>query len=320
MKFIVFSTFLALQWPSQVMAKDTPVAQKPVTPEKRTPLKQTQDIIDTTHKTVSDTILLFTNRIDSFFGTRRGDEEANGSRLRIFFDHNINEFENDNSRADVRFTLKLPQLEKLFKFKVEKKAEPNSAPTNEAPQTTPEIPKEESAFVPSNLLKKWNYGISTGIRVSIPPDPYIRMRLRRTFIFSGFEFNPTQELNWYLKEGLGYNMSNDLDYQIKDWGLFRLVNSLSWTDNTDEVFTTHGPNFFLPIDEKRAIQFYLLAFARNKPKYYVHQYSLGASYRQSIYSNWLFFSINPALSWPETKDWNRVLSLNLRLEAVFGSL
>ena len=285
-------------------------------------LEQNRNFIDSAHKSVSDTILLFTNRIDSFFGTRRGDEEANGSRVRVYFDHNMHEFEKDDSRADLRFTLKLPQLEKLFKFKVEKKSRP-SAPSNEQDQsstTTPEVPESSLLDIPSNLLKKWNYGISAGVRVRIPPDPYLRMRLRRTFTFGGFEFNPTQELSWFLKDGLGYTMTNDLDHQIEDWGLFRLVNNVNWTDAQDEVFTTHGPSLFIPLSKKSAISFSLLASARNKPKYYVYQYTLGASYRRSLYSNWLFLSVSPALAWPETKDWSRVLSLNLRLEAVFGTL
>ena len=77
--------------------------------------KKDSNLVDDTHKSVSDTILLFTNRIDSFFGTQRGDEEANGSKVRVYLDHNMREYENDRSRIDLRFTLKLPQLEKLFK-------------------------------------------------------------------------------------------------------------------------------------------------------------------------------------------------------------
>ena len=281
------------------------------------------NLIDDTHKTVSDTILLFTNRVDSFFGTQRGDEEANGSKLRVYVDHNFREYDNDQSRVDLRFTLKLPQLEKLFKFKFEKK-DPQHSPSvkKEESQTIPLDKEEEKSLldIPRNLFRKWNYGISTGVKVAIPPNPYIRSRLRRTFAFSKFEFNPTQELNWFLEEGLGYNMSNDLDYQVSDWGLLRITNSLNWTDQQDEVFTTHGPNFFLGLSDKSAIQFYLLAFARNKPKYYVHQYSFGASYRKKIYSNWVYLSINPSITWPETRQWARVLALNLRLEAVFGSL
>ncbi len=288
-----------------------------------------KSVIDHTHSTVSDTILLFTNRIDSFFGTPRGDEEANGSKLRVFVDHGFREYKADNTRVDLRFTLKLPQLEKLFKFEFNKdpkkvKAIKEAAHEDSLEQIENQTQQEEQSkgifSIPYKLLQKWTYGISAGVRVTIPPDPYLRARLRRTFLFGGFEFNPTQEVSWFLKEGVGYSMTNDLDYQVGEWGLLRLVNSLNWRDNEDEIFTSHGPNFFLPLSDKTAIQFYAIASGRNRPTFYIHQYSAGASYRRSIYSNWAFFSINPNISWPETSQWKRILSLDLRLEAVFGSL
>jgi len=275
--------------------------------------------IDGTHKKVSDTILLFTNRIDSFFGNRRGDEEANGSKLRIFFDHNIQEYVKDKSRVDMRMTLKLPQLEKLFQFKFNRDPKKEQILNQVKANSNSSSKLENILDIPYKLFQKWSYGISTGIKVAIPPDPYLRARLRRTIVFSGFEFNPTQSVSWYLKEGVGYSMSNDLDYKLADWGLFRLVNSLSWTDATDEILTTQGPNFFLPLSDKTAIQFYAYALGRNKPTYYIKQYSAGANYRKSIYSNWAFVSISPSISWPKTRNWNSVLSLNFRIEAVFGS-
>ncbi len=316
---------MALTLTLLLLLPNVQAAAEAITPKEGEQKDQQQDsIIDDTHKSVSNTILLFTNRIDAFFGTRRGDEEANGSKLRVFFDHNVREFEKDRSRVDLRFTLKLPQLEKLFKFefnKDPKKEKVIKAAQAESEEQKSEGEKQESIMnIPYKLFQKWSYGISTGIRVRVPPDPYIRARLRRTYLFGGFEFNPTQELSWFLKDGLGYSMSNDLDFQISEWGLFRLTNSLNWTDSSDEVFTTHGPNFFLPLNDKTAIQFYALASGRNRPTFYIHQYSVGASYRRSIYSNWAFFSINPSLTWPETRQWQRVLGLNLRLEAVFGSL
>ena len=286
--------------------------------------KNDNNLVDDTHKSVSDTILLFTNRIDSFFGTRRGDEEANGSKVRVYLDHNMREYENDRSRIDLRFTLKLPQLEKLFKFKIEKKNDDakNLTPkdSNDSKDNGEKSTDKAKANLPADTQQKWNYGLSAGVRVDLPPNPYLDARLRRTFTFSGFEFNPTQELSWFLKDGLGYTMTNDLDYKLKTWGLLRMVNSLSWRDDQDEIFTTHGPNFYLPINQKKAIQFYLLAFGRNKPTYYIYQYSLGASYRQAVYSNWIFLSTNPYMTWPETQSWKRVIGLDIRLEAVFGSI
>lgn len=321
MKYFLITSLYLLLVPTQATTSinSAPSSQKPTAAKPERTEKEVEAAIDVTHKKVSDTILLFTNRIDSFFGNRRGDEEANGSKLRIFFDHNISEYKKDNSQLDMRFTLKLPQLEKLFRFSFNRDPKKEKMLSQDKENTKASSKDEGILDIPYKLFQKWSYGISTGIRVSIPPDPYVRARLRRTILLGGFEFNPTQSVSWYLKEGVGYSMSNDLDYKIDNWGLFRLTNSLTWTDATDEIFTTQGPNFFLPLDDKTAIQFYAYALGRNKPTYYINQYSAGANYRRAIYSNWTFFSISPNISWPKTRQWNSVLSLNLRIEAVFGS-
>ncbi|MCR9205410.1 MAG: hypothetical protein NXH75_12580, partial [Halobacteriovoraceae bacterium] len=68
--------------------------------------------VDQAHQGVSSTILFISNRIDSFFGNQRGDDEANGSRLRVFYDSTFQQNQKLNKKADVRFTLRLPQLER----------------------------------------------------------------------------------------------------------------------------------------------------------------------------------------------------------------
>lgn len=323
MKNFIALTFLLLFCVNSYAEGEVTSEKKDSTPTAKV---QVAEIVDDTHQQVSSTILLLTNRIDSFFGTRRGDEEANGSRLRLWYDHNIREYDNDSNRVDLRFTLKLPQLEKLFKIKFEKKQAPSddeksSTQGNEREEEM-KTPEEKSWYssIPEQLLKKWNYGLNLGVKVDLPPNPYARFRLRRTAVFYGFEYNPTQELDWFFKNGVGYTMTNDLDYQIAQFGLFRLTNTISWTDDSDTVNSTHGPNLFYKISDRNAIQFYAFAHAQNHPSYHVSSYSLGSNYRIAVYSNWIYMSINPYIDWPKSKDWRRTLGINFRLEAVFGSL
>ncbi|MCF8059392.1 MAG: hypothetical protein K9K67_08850 [Bacteriovoracaceae bacterium] len=273
-------------------------------------------MVDAAHESVSNTILLLSNRIDSFFGSRRGDDEANGSRLRVFYDSTFRQDQKWEDRVDMRFSLRLPQLQKLLNLSF--KREGGKAPPKEAPKETPIAPKLKDLIV---TTQKWTFNFNTGLRVDIPPNLFARARLRRTMLFFDlWEFNPTQEATWFQEQGFGLNFSHDLDYQLAPDLLFRIVNSVFWLDDTDEVTTTHGPSLFQQLSDNRALSYSLQAQGTNRPKYYINNYVASIQYRQLIHSNWLFLEIRPAVDFPKERRWQEVYSLFFRIEAVFGTI
>ncbi len=282
------------------------------------PLDTTTVYVDAAHQKVSDTILLLSNRIDSFFGSRRGDDEANGSRLRIYYDSTFLQNQKWDDRVEVRFSLRLPQLQKLLKVSLNREGGEDKAPSKDTASKTKEKPSLKDLIV---TTKKWTFNFNTGLRVDFPPNLFARARLRRTFIFfNQVEFNPTQEATWFQNQGFGLNFSHDLDYQLAPDLLFRIVNSAFWLDDTDEVTTAHGPVLFQQLSRNRAISYSLQALGTNRPKLFINNYVASIQYRQLIHSNWLFLEVRPAIDFPKQQQWNEVYSLFFRVEAVFGSL
>lgn len=279
-------------------------------------------VIDKAHQQVSSTILLISNRIDSFFGSQRGDDEANGSRLRLFYDTTYQQNQRANSKADIRFTLRLPTLENFFKldFKREGGVTP---PTNEElekaeSQSTPPDPTPKQLLIQAS---KWTFNFNAGLRLDIPPNIFARARLRRTFtLFNAFEFNPTQEATWFREEGFGLNFTHDLDYPITNDLLFRIVNSAFWRDETDLITTSHGPTLFHQLSSRRAISYSAQAQGVGRPFFYINAYVGSINYRQLVHSNWMFFNFSPSVSFPKDNDWKEVYTLFIRLEAVFGTI
>lgn len=292
----------------------------------QSPFGEAGVVMDDAHKRVSSTILLLSNRIDSFFGSRRGDDEANGSRLRLFYDSTFRQNQRWDDRIDMRFSLRLPQLQKLLKVSFKKEGGSDKRPPTNAPENENKKNKEVAPSKPDlkDLLltaNKWTFNVNTGLRVDIPPNPFARARLRRTMIFFGvLEFNPTQEATWFLEQGFGLNFTHDLDYSISPNLLFRIANSVFWTDETDQVTTTHGPQLFQQLSQNRALAYSIQAQGINRPTLYINNYSASIQYRQLIHSNWLFMEVRPAIDFPETENWNEVYSLFFRLEAVFGTI
>lgn len=275
--------------------------------------------VDKAHKGVSSTILFISNRIDSFFGSQRGDDEANGSRLRLFYDSTFQQNQKMNRKSDVRFTLRLPQLEKFFKISFKREGGEDNAKKEAASPTV-----KKTNPTPKQLLirtSKWTFNFNAGVRLDIPPNPFARARLRRTFtFFNALEFNPTQEATWFREEGFGLNFSHDLDYPLTNSLLLRVVNSAFWRDETNQVTTSHGPVLFHQISPRSAISYSLQAQGVNEPFFYINNYSGSINFRQMAYSDWVFFTFSPSVSFPKDREWKEVHSLFIRLEALFGTL
>lgn len=286
--------------------------------------------IDRAHKEISSRILSLSHRIDSFFGTQRGDEESNGSRLRVFNDSFLRQHEKYDNKTNVRFSLRLPQLQKLLRFSYHRDAtkeeEKKAPPRNDSEALKDQaIHREKELRSPLSHLKdlanKWTFNFNTGIRVDIPPNLFARARLRRTLTFlEDWEFNPTQELNWFSKGGWGALFSHDLDRRLTDATLLRIVNTLTWNNDANETTSIHGPQIIHQINERRAISYNFMAQGSNRPHYAINNYMVSINYRQLLHSNWLFTTITPAVEYPRERQWNDVYSLFIRLEAVFGAI
>lgn len=315
---------LLIQVQFSVAQELTPSAHPSEEENPQDSLNAARVLMNDAHQRVSSTILLLSNRIDSFFGSRRGDDEANGSRLRVFYDSTFRQNQRWEDRIDMRFSLRLPQLQKLLKISFNKeggKDNRKNPPSSDTPKEA--APKASEPQLKDLLLttNKWTFNVNTGLRVDIPPNPFARARLTRTMIFfEAWEFNPTQEATWFLDQGFGLNFTHDLDYSISPTLLFRVANSVFWADETDEVTTTHGPQLFQQLSDHRALSYSIQAQGTNRPDLYINNYRGAIQYRQLIHSNWLFLEVTPAIDFPKAERWNEVYSLFLRLEAVFGTI
>lgn len=337
MRLLVLFGFLCVILTSRSASSAEETAKESQPPPAQQETNQTDkaiELVNYAHKGVSDTILLLSNRIDSFFGSRRGDDEANGSRLRVFSDSSFRQNQRWDKSVDMRFSLRLPQLQKLLKLSFKReggKGEKRPSGDDDvldsaenANQIAQPVPNTGGAPSLRDLLLergRWVFNFNTGLRVDIPPNVFARARLRRTMIlFEEWEFNPTQEATWFSEQGFGMNFTHDLDRSLTPSLLFRVANSAFWTDETDEVTTTHGPILFHQLSAHRALSYSLQAGGTNRPKFFINNYSAAIQYRQLVHSNWLFFEARPAIDFPKSNRWNEVYSLFLRLEAVFGTI
>lgn len=295
-------------------------------------------VVDQTHSFLSSSILLMTNRIDRFFGSTRGDDEANGSTLRTNWQYSKTEYEPSNDGFNIRYNLRFPELQKKLRFNFSRKAkDKNQDKDKEKNKDNNNDKKQESdsassadAKAKSKLAKRaeqlvdytkyWNVRLEGGLSASLPLNPFLNLRFWRPFSGSFWEFNPTHEFFTFWEQGFGTRHSFNVDFRLSKRLLLRIENTFTWTDEADEITSSHGPSLFLTLSNRRAMSFDAKAFGKSRPTYFVHNYRLATSYRQLIYKNWFFFELTPSLSFPTDRGFERIASIFFKLEAVFGSI
>ncbi len=291
--------------------------------EEVAPKEKKTELIDNIHGKLSVGVLRLSNRIDRFFGSKRAEDHANGSKIKLTYLTNISQDGDFDHEGLIKFRLKLPYLENLLKLSF------NKEPTKQEGRPADKKSAGEADIkpIPENKLKKailsepskWSMNFNTGIKVEIPPQFFANLRLRRSIYFGKWEFRLSQEFFWFSRSGFGETTTMDFDRPISSSVLFRLRNAATWMDETDEFQTEHGPSIFWQISRRRAVSFNARATGRSRPSLYIEKYLTNISYRQLLHNRWFYLETGPSLEFPKSNDWKGVFSYLIKFEALIGS-
>jgi len=274
--------------------------------------------IDQAHRSLSSSLFYFSNSIDSFFGGARADDLPNGSRLRFYWLANKEEGRALKGESAVRANIVLVETQKKFKVsfknKYEKESEQKTAPQESNEIQTETIPPD---YDPSDLLR-WRLKFESGIRLEIPPEPFARLRLLKSWHFGSYELRPSQEFSWFLTDGFGESTKLDLDRPINEMFLARYENDATWTDKNDYFTFSSGPVLYQKLSDKRGLSYNAKVLGISKPTWFVNDYQFEVTYRQLVFRKWIFIELTPYVHFPKEYDWKKVLGFNFRLEFVVG--
>ncbi|MBK26241.1 MAG: hypothetical protein CME70_19740 [Halobacteriovorax sp.] len=285
------------------------------------------ELIDNVHGKLSTGVLRLSNRIDRFFGSKRAEDQANGSQIKLAYITSISKDGDIEHEGLIKFRLKLPYLENLLKLSFSKEPAKGQSKKEEKPSEAGTEGKDIKAPKTQNKLtkailsepSKWSLNFNTGVKVEIPPQFFANLRLRRSVYFGKWEFRFSQEFFWFSRDGFGETSTIDFDRPISSTVLFRLRNSATWMDETDEFQTEHGPSIFWQISKRRAVSFNARATGRSRPDLYIDKYSTNISYRQLLHNRWFYLETGPSLEFPKSNNWKGVFSYYIKFEALIGS-
>tara|TARA_Y100001970_G_C14256655_1_gene875992 strand:- start:1094 stop:2113 length:1020 start_codon:yes stop_codon:yes gene_type:complete len=297
-------------------------------------IKKTTEIVDDTHKILSEQVSSASDIVDSFFGEERMDGDYNTSKIRLNFVTIFDDEGKATNEINLSTSLILPRTQKKLNLIVEdaKKnfTDDDLSDTGGSQKQNKGTDKSVTESTLSAALqykifdsKNWTIDTKTGVVFSVPfVDPYGRLRIRRSFYLeNNWESRFTQLVRWSPLRDWEESSGLVFDKPINNQLLFRINNGISWRKKTRLFSLGHGYSLYHQLTSNKALEYFSSISGIHEPKIYTTGYNLGVAYRQMVYKNWIFFEISPMAVWSRGKPSESFEQTNLikvKLEFVFG--
>ena len=286
------------------------------------------DWLDKPRDYLSERFVSLSTRVDRFFGDERVFQESRSSYLRFYGDLVFKKSGSSDFNPQLQAKLVLPALEKRLHILLESDTDvTGQVPTASVPTPSGKpqvnVPNDFRAAVQVQVTDTphWNINTDAGIRfhgLTLPP--FVRVRASRVQTVHQWQFRFTEAVYWYEQSGMGVSTQFDADYKFNEQYLGRSRTQAIWSDHDQRFDFEQSFLLFHPIDENHALSYGASVYGQSQPNSHVTDYAISATWRTRIHREWLFFDVQPGLSWPETESFHITPTILLRVEAVFGDL
>lgn len=288
---------------------------------------ETVEYFESFHKYVSTNWDETNSRIDSFFASETYEDEIPNSYVRFNFLTAVIEGEGIKNDYNIRFKTDFPNTTRNIQLVFSKDStDPADVdgeldPKDITPQDLDKTYKDATYSAAIRFLltenKKWNIHTDTGIKSDLPLNPFVKLRLRRSFPFLIWTTNIIQQVNYYKQERLKESTTFEIHHKVSDIFQLTLDSSLSWTYETDTFSINHGLTLYQKATDKRAYSYSIGAHASTEPTIFYDSYSINFGARQLAYKDWFFIQSNIGASFPKSNDFKMKKSVTVSAEVFF---
>jgi hypothetical protein len=307
-------------WPLPVLAQDA----QAVFPEGTSYF----DWLDKPRDYISERFVTLSTQVDRYFADERVFQESRTSYLRFYGDLVLKKSGASNFNPQLQAKVVLPALEKRLHILLESNSDvtgevPTAAVPTQSGAPKVNVPNDFRAAVQVQVTDSphWNINTDAGLRfhgLSIPP--FVRARASRVQKVHNWQFRFTEAAYWYEQSGWGESTQYDADYKFSDRYLGRSRTQAIWSDHDQKFDFEQDFILYNPIDESHALSYGASVYGASQPNSHINDYAVSVTWRTRIHREWLFFNVQPGLSWPETDSFHITPTILLRVEAIFGDL
>ncbi|MBI5576730.1 MAG: hypothetical protein HY896_10270 [Deltaproteobacteria bacterium] len=286
--------------------------------------------VDERHSSIERSILDRVVRFDNFFGSVKT-ENVRLPEYLIRWQNSLR-FEEGNHvkyRTNVRAGFTLPKINKRLRLVVtgESEAEPAAARLPEDPGN----PGFDRTLPNTRIVNtELRYGFfrtpaldifaGAGVRVKRPFETFARTRLQYTRKLGELTlFRLGETLFWKNTEKLGETTEIDLERQLTPTTLLRWSNAGTLAQETRGLEWGTELSLLRALTPRSAVTLSGGVFGVTDPDAQVETYRILARYRRNFLRPWLFYELEPEMSWPRQPDgkYRPTDAFTVRLEIVF---
>lgn len=257
------------------------------------------------------------NRIDSYFGQKRADDEKSGSTLRLSPQLGISEFSAPKPALDMRLNLHLSTVEKWGRDATDYIFKDNSSDSNDGEENEP-IGDELSHYSPK--VEGWTQSVETHAAGLAPPVYGLLLRVRKNYDWHKWINRVWFSTGWQSDSLWENNANLTSDYAVSKTLLFRFFNQWTYNMSSSLQTTAQGPSWYHTYSDKLSFSYdFRVNMAIESGAWLLDNYSATMTIRRMLKRNWIFLEIDPSVDFGRSYGFQRQLSLFAKVEFVFGN-
>lgn len=285
---------------------------------------------DVTHDELERNILEQVIRLDSFFGNIKTETHQKAAyQLRWRNSLRVEQGGQVRFGTTLRANIELSRINERMNVVLlgEDEPEPFSSSLSEDPGNPGFDRRTQSLRVANTELR---YGLvrtpsldiflGAGVRLIIPPEAFVRSRLQYTYKISDVSLLRFGETLFVKKlDVLGETSEFDLERLLDDKTLLRWANSGTLSDELKGMQWGTELSLIRELSPQSGITLTGGVYGNTSTDDAVQNFRILARYRRNFLRSWLFYELEPEVSWPRRADGSFPTSLafTFRLEVMF---
>ena len=308
----------------------TPFSQiKPIQILSQLPFKDRVEWhIDESHRYLGDRFVNSATWFDRYFNEDNKLSIPNESYVRLITGIKKTQGETLGPLFAFKARVHLPYFKKKFKLLIDSTSErlfedQFAGSTTLGQQQQTDNNYSLSTALRWSLLKTINqhWVIDSGIKVRLPPKVYLKTEYQaKRKLSHNWTFNFNQKLFGIINDESGGTSTFELSHPLGPKRLFKVHQRFHLTDKTEELEATHGYQYYQQIDAKKGFSIGAYLYGHTEPEIEHTGWAISTQYKMNIFRPWVFFFVEPSISYPRDTHWKAQHSFSLGFESYFGNL
>jgi hypothetical protein len=281
---------------------------------------------DNAHGWVSSSLDDAVDWFDEFFGDPRADIATDASAfVRLRFDGFYSGVDDETDfKVRVKGSADLPRFERKVKLVFNSDADTAISGEQLVDQDAESRRTDgdgEAGVGLSYLFRddpRHRFFVTGGLKGGIPPEVFVAGRYRYTLLLGSVSrMRLTNTLYWKSDDGFGVSALADFERRPKADTVWRYTLFGDYGEETDGLEWSTKAIWRRRLDNKTAISVRAGIRGETEPRQLLEEGWTAFTYRRNFLRPWLFYEVEPGLSWHEKVDYGTEPTLALRLEILF---